>query len=343
MQELTDAIKKGELCPEQVELAVKALLDEGVDERVKTDFLSTLSDRKETHGEIAAFSLALLDRAIAPDMDRVGIGKPLLDVCGTGGDHLNLFNISTVTVFVLAACGVAVVKHGNRGISSQSGGADVLEALGIRIDLSPEEFGGCLETVGAGFLFAPVYHPAFKSVAPVRKRLAKMGKRTIFNLLGPLLNPARPEYQLIGVFDPEAGPAFARILPQLGRSAAWVVHGTTEEGVGMDEISNLGPTRVWRAGSDPVESRIEPSFLGLPPATTAHLQGGGPVENAKILVAILEGREKGPRRDIVMLNAAAGLVVCGIASDLREGLAQAGEALDSGTARAVLTRWQNYS
>jgi anthranilate phosphoribosyltransferase len=236
------------------------------------------------------------------------------------------------------------VKHGNRGITSPSGGADVLEALGIRIDLAPGDFGRCLEEVGAGFLFAPLYHPAFKAVAPVRARLGREGKRTIFNLLGPLLNPARPAYQLIGVFDPAIGPAFARILPQLGREAAWVVHGTTETGSGMDELSTLGPSHVWKSrGENPFESVIEPASLGIAAATTADLQGGDATENAAHLVAILEGRDRGPKRDIVSLNAAAGLVICGLAADLSEGIALAAAAIDSGRALAVLQRWREFA
>jgi anthranilate phosphoribosyltransferase len=235
------------------------------------------------------------------------------------------------------------VKHGNRGITSKSGGADALEALGIRIDLPPEDFGRCVEDVGAGFLFAPLYHPAFKAIAPVRKQLAEAGRRSIFNLLGPLLNPARPDYQLIGVFDPAVGSAFAEILSRLGRKVAWAVHGTTESGAGMDEISNLGPSTVWAAnGPDRVKSTIEPSLLGLAPATVTDLEGGDAVANAAILTGILDGSVTGPKRDLVTLNAAAGLVITGIAGDLTDGLRLANEAIASGAALAVLERWRNF-
>ena len=173
-------------------------------------------------------------------LDRDAIGKPLLDVCGTGGDKLNLFNVSTTSVFLLAAAGVAVVKHGNRGITSKSGGADALEALGIRIDLPADEFGHCVEEVGAGFLFAPLYHPAFKAVVPVRKLLAERGQRTIFNILGPLLNPARPDYQLIGVFDENLCPVFCRhSATSRPRERAWAVHGSAGAAGGMDELSTI--------------------------------------------------------------------------------------------------------
>ncbi len=346
MQELTAAAIRGELPSDLVagpDGAAAALLDESVGQGEKAAFLSALADRGETPDEIAAFASAFLERAVVPVLDRASVGRPLLDVCGTGGDKLGLFNISTGAVFVLAACGAAVVKHGNRGVTSPSGGADVLEALGIRIDLPPEDFGRCLAEVGAGFLFAPLYHPAFKAVAPVRRQLGEQGRRTVFNLLGPLLNPARPERQLIGVFDPAIGPAFARILSRLGRESAWIVHGRTEDGAGMDEVSILGPTRVWRTGRpDPVECAIEPSSFGFPPATTEDLRGGDAAVNAAILAAILEGRERGPKRDVVALNAAAGLVVAGLAADLAEGLVRAAEALDSGAALAVLARWRTF-
>lgn len=345
MQELTGIIARGiELNTDQIGEAANALLDESVPNQDKADFLSSLSDKGATAAEIASFAAAFLERAIQPSLDREKIGKPLLDVCGTGGDKLNLFNVSTASVFLLAANGIAVVKHGNRGITSKSGGADVLEALGIRIDLPPDEFGRCLEEVGAGFLFAPLYHPAFKAVVPVRKQLAEEGKRTIFNLLGPLLNPARPDYQLIGVFDPAFGPIFADILARLGRRVAWAVHGTTENGAGMDELSTLGPSQVWStADPDRVASAILPSSLPLGHATLEELQGGDASENAAIITGILEGKIRGPKRDIVALNAAAGLVITGKAPDLSKGLEMANLSLDEGGALSVLDRWRDIS
>lgn len=345
MQELTGIVARGiELTTDQIGVASNALLDESVPDQEKAGFLSALSDKGATAAEIAAFAAAFLERAIRPVLDRDKIGKPLLDVCGTGGDKLNLFNISTASVFLLAANGIAVVKHGNRGITSRSGGADVLEALGIRIDLPPGEFGRCLEEVGAGFLFAPLYHPAFKAVVAVRKQLAEQGKRTIFNLLGPLLNPARPDYQLIGVFDPALGPVFTEILARLGRKRAWAVHGTTEDGAGMDELSTLGLSRIWSTENpDRVATTITPSSLHLGPATLDDLQGGDASENAHLLTGILEGRIRGAKRDIVTLNAAAGLVITGKAQNLTAGLEMANRSLDEGAALAILERWRNHS
>lgn len=346
MNALTSSLRSGaDLIPGQIETAAAALLDESVDDDAKADFLRALADKGETSAEIAGFVNAFLRRAVDPALDRSVIGRPLIDVCGTGGDKLDLFNVSTTSVFVLAACGVAVVKHGNRGITSKSGGADVLEALGIRIDLPPEKFGDCVAEVGAGFLFAPMYHPAFKAVVPVRKQLAGEGRRTIFNLIGPLLNPARPEFQLIGVFEESLTPAFAEILGRLGRKRAWAVHGHTETGAGMDELSSVGPTTVHEIGGSGElrDFTIEPAELGLAPASVDDLKGGDAAENAALLRAILDGSEAGPKRDIVLLNAAAGLTICGLADDLRAGLEQARKAIDTGAATKVLERWQAFS
>lgn len=346
MNSFTSQLLAGEsLSDEQIVAAADGLLDETGPADEKAAFLRALADKGETPAEIAGFVGAFLERAVVPRIDRGGLGKPLIDVCGTGGDRLDLFNISTASVFVLAASGVAVVKHGNRGITSKSGGADALEALGIRIDLPAEAFGDCLAEVGAGFLFAPLYHPAFKAVAPVRQQLAREGRRTIFNLLGPLLNPARPDYQLLGVFDESLTEPFADILGRLGRTRAWAVHGHTESGAGMDELSSVGPTTVWEtaAGGGRRRFEIDPAEHGIRGASVSELRGGEAVENAAIITGILGGEIDGPRRDIVCLNAAAGLTICGQATDLDAGLRLAAEAIDSGAALGVLGAWQRFS
>ncbi len=345
MQNLAENLRKGiDLDEESIRRATDLMLDESIDHESKADFLEALSTKGESAAEIAGFASEFLTRAVEPTFDRNAIGKPLLDVCGTGGDKLNLFNVSTTSVFVLAAAGVAVVKHGNRGITSKSGGADVLEALGIKIDLPAEQFGSCLEEVGAGFLFAPLYHPAFKAVVPVRKLLAERGQRSIFNLLGPLLNPARPDYQLIGVFDPAVGSVFADILTRLGRKTAWAVHGSAGDAGGMDELSTLGESMIWATdGSNRVEYNIQPSSLGLTEPALEELQGGDADKNASILIGILDGTIKGPKRDIVTLNTAAGLTICGKAKDLKEGLKIANQAIDDGSALSVLKKWQAFA
>lgn len=344
METLTRSLSDGQdLSRADISSAAEALLGGEVTDEEKAGFLAALARKGESPAEIAGFAEEFLGRAVDPGLDPARVGKPLLDVCGTGGDKLNTFNVSTTSVFLLAAAGVAVVKHGNRGITSKSGGADVLEALGIRIDLPPEDFCRCVEEVGAGFLFAPLYHPAFKAVAPVRKILAQRGQRTIFNLLGPLLNPARPDFQVIGVFDGRLGPAFAEILGHLGRTRAWAVHGKTETGAGMDELSPLGPTRVWEIHDNQhSDTTVAPADLDIAPGTLAELEGGDAQENATLLEGILADEITGPKRDIAALNAAAGLVVAGKAADLAEGLRLANEAIDSGAASEVLRRWREF-
>ncbi|MFV1994325.1 MAG: anthranilate phosphoribosyltransferase [Verrucomicrobiales bacterium] len=346
MQELSASLREGnELGRQEVDAAAQALLSDHCDEEAKADFLRALADKGESAREVAYFVEAFLDRAVAPGIQGGGDGEPLLDVCGTGGDQLDLFNVSTASVFILAGGGVKVVKHGNRGITSKSGGADVLEALGIAIELPPGDLVRSVREVGAGFLFAPLYHPAFKSVAPVRAILAREGRRSIFNILGPLLNPARPDCQLIGVFRRELVPMFGEILAALGRRRAWVAHGTTAEGGAMDEISTLGPTTVVRTEGAVVgpQEELDLAGISLAPASLADLVGGDAKTNAAILEAVLDGSERGPRREIVVLNAAAGLVVAGRAEAIAEGVAMADEIIDRGDARRVLEGMRNFS
>ena len=316
------------------------LLDPSADVAIKANLLRALSAKGETALEIAAFVRAFLVPAVRPPLDLAALDRPAIDICGTGGDQLNLFNVSTTAMFVVAACGVAVVKHGNRGITSKSGGADVLEALGIRIDLPPPQFAECVQRHGAAFMLAPQYHPAFAAVAPVRKLLAMEGTRTIFNIIGPLLNPLQPLYQLAGVFDPALPLTYAGIFQSLGRTRAWAVHGTTADGRGMDEVSTLGPTRIVIA--EPSGLREETVTVAAPPASLADLQGGGAGQNAALLTAILDGSDRGPKRDLVLANAAAALQVTGTATSWEEGQAKAAEAVDSGKALAVLHSLQGF-
>lgn len=327
-----------ELSPREVAVAAELLLDPAAPDATKERLLTALSRKGETPGEIAAFVEAFLEHAVDPQVGELDLDGPTLDVCGTGGDQLDLFNVSTTAMFVAAAAGAVVVKHGNRGITSKSGGADVLEALGIRIDLPPEGFRRCLEQAGLGFMFAPAYHPAFKSIAPVRKQLATRGVKTIFNLIGPLLNPARPQCQLVGVFNRELCPAFAEILQRLGRESAWVVHGTTGDGRSVDEMSLMGSTRICKAGlhQDSEDEEVRPRDFGLEPAEVADLRGGDAATNAAILESILAGEDRGPRRDMVVLNAAAALACAGLADHLGVGLEMAAAAIDEGGAREKL-------
>src|SRR5437016_6354460 len=224
--------------------AVTLLLTSEVDDQVKAEFLTALHKKGETAEEIAAFVRALMKRAVDPMIAPADMPGPMVDVCGTGGDGLDLFNVSTTVAFVVAAGGAVVVKHGNRRVTSSCGSADVLEQLGVPIDLPPEQLRESLKRHGLGFLFARQYHPAFRALAKMRERLAREKTRTIFNLLGPLLNPVRPRRQLIGVFAPRLTSIFAEVLRRLGRERAWIVHGLAEETDGMDDISICGPTTI---------------------------------------------------------------------------------------------------
>ncbi len=228
-----------ELTPKEVAQVVEALLESSISEETKAQFLTALARRGETAGEIAAFALELRARAVDPQVRAVKFGGVVLDVCGTGADMAHTFNISSCVMFVAAAAGVAVAKHGNRAITSQCGSADVLEALGIKIELSPESARHCLETTGVTFFFAPRYHPAFKAIAPVRKKLAEQKQRTIFNILGPLVNPARPTHQMVGLFDCALVERYAEVLKLIGLKGAMVVHGD-----GLDEFTTLGTNTV---------------------------------------------------------------------------------------------------
>jgi anthranilate phosphoribosyltransferase len=319
------------LSPEEIQRACDALLDEAHTVESRAAFLKTLHKRGETPEEIAGFVSVLLDRA-APFP---ASGEGTLDVCGTGGDRAGFFNVSTAVMFVAAACGARVVKHGNRGITSKSGGADVLEALGVRVDLAPERAAAALDSAGCCFLFAPHYHPAFQAVAPVRRLLAERGSTSIFNMLGPLLNPARPSFQLAGVFDPSLLPAYAEVFRLLGRRKAWAVHGSPA----LDEVSPLGETRVvaWQGGGI-CEFVIHPADLGIGPVDPRELVGGTAAGNAGMIADILAGNLRNGARTIVQLNAAAALVVAGLAPDLPSAWLLAGEAIDAGSARDVLAR-----
>lgn len=289
-------------------------------------FLVALRMKGETVEEIAGFVQAMRANAV-----KCPVTIPVVDVVGTGGDHSGTFNISTTTAFVVAGAGGAVAKHGNRGISSRSGAADVLQSLGLSLDLSPEEVARCVETVGVGFLFAQSFHPAMRHVGPARREMAV---RTVFNLLGPMTNPAGTKRLVVGVYAKRWCRPLAEALAKLGTEKAWVVHGSD----GLDEITTTGPT--WVAEWDGVSVRefeIDPGRIGMAVSTESDLKGGDPAENATILRSILQGAV-GPKRDIVVLNAAAALFVLGIASNLEDGARRAEASIDSGAALACLEK-----
>ena len=331
-----------DLEPREITVAAEFLLDEGVGLPKKKRLLKALATKGETAAEIAEFVAVFLEKAVKPDFLGQTFEGPTIDVCGTGGDKLDLFNISTTSMFIVAAAGATVIKHGNRGVTSKSGSSDVLSELGIPLDLSSEKVGECLGKAGVGFLFAPLYHPAFKAVAPVRAELAKEGVRTIFNLIGPLLNPAQPECQLVGVMDEALCPVFADILQRMGRDSAWVVNGSTADGRAVDEVSLMGSSRIDKSGSFQglVDEDIHPSDFDLEIADIQDLKGGNSSENAVILKDILSGKDKGPKRDIVVLNAAAAIACAGLEDNMEAAIRKARSLIDEGEALERLVRLQ---
>ncbi len=267
--------------------------------------------------------------AMRAKMLRVKAPADAVDVVGTGGDGSGSVNVSTCTSFIVAGAGVTVAKHGNRALSSKSGAADCLAALGIKIDLTPQEVGRCIEEAGIGFMFAPTHHPAMKNVGPTRVELAT---RTIFNLLGPLSNPAGVKRQMVGVFSRQWVEPLAQVLKNLGAESVWVVHGSD----GLDEITLTGPTFVAALENGVIRTfEVTPDDAGLPHAEAGALKGGDAEDNAKALRNVLTG-VPGPFRDVALLNAAATLIVAGRAKDLKEGVALGKKALDSGAANKKL-------
>ena len=322
----------------QVRQSVELLTDEKVPVDVKAGFLAALAQKGETPEEIGAFARALRDKSIQPPLDPETRAREILDVVGTGGDRLGTFNISTAAALVCAAAGVTVAKHGNRAITSQAGSADVLEALGVRIDLTPAEAARWLRERNFAFFFAPNYHPAFKHIAPARKLCAERGQRTIFNFLGPLLNPARPSAMLVGVPRPELCEPLARVLQSLGVRRAMVACGSVSEAGFLDELSTLGPNTIAEFYQERgfATSVLSPEPFSRQRATLADLLGGDRNTNAEILRRVLRGDERGPKRDAVLLNAAAALFVAGKTASLIEGWDLAAETIDGGGAAAKL-------
>ncbi len=328
------------LSVEQVRRAVESLTDEIISAPTKAEFLIALATKGETPEEIAAFADALREKSILPPIDPSWREtREILDIVGTGGDKVGTFNISTTSAILCAAAGVTVAKHGNRAVTSQAGSADVLEALGIRIDLSPAEAALALREKNFAFFFAPSFHPAFKHIAPARKLCAERGQRTIFNILGPLLNPARPSAMLVGVPRPELCEPLAKVLQSLGIRRGMVVCGTVG-GFKLDELSTLGENTVAEFYHERgfTTSGLSLENFPLQPARLEDLLGGDKFQNAEITRRILRGTERGPKRDAVLLNAGAALFVAGKTKSLAEGWELAGETIDSGAAEKKLAQ-----
>jgi anthranilate phosphoribosyltransferase len=350
LEELADQLTRNvPLSGEQATAAVGQLVDESVSVDTKAGFLAALARKGETVEEMAAFARALRDLSISPPLDAATRSAEILDVCGTGGDRLNTFNISTTVAIIAAAAGVTVAKHGNRAITSQAGSADVLEALGVKIDLEPDEAARSLREHHFAFFFAPKFHPVFRHIGPARRLCAERGQRTIFNFLGPLLNPARPSAQLVGVPRPELCEPLARVLQSLGVRRGMVVSGRAEseqrgpESVAgparfLDELSTLGETHVAEFYQDHgfACSLMSPENFPLHAATLTDLAGSDRVANAAIVRRILRGEERGPKRDAVLLNAAAALFVAGRTKSLVDGWELAARLIDDGNAGGKL-------
>jgi len=322
---LVKIMNREDLGDQEASTLMELLISGDLPQAMAGALLTALRMKRETSEELAAMARVLLKHAPSVPCAR----RPLLDTCGTGGDGLGTFNISTTVAFVAAGAGVAVAKHGNRSASGRCGSADVLESLGVEIDLSPEAVGRCITETGIGFLFARSFHRAVGNMAQVRKDL---GVPTVFNLLGPLANPARPDCQCMGVNDGSRLEEIARVLSSLGVKHAFVVVGSD----GMDEAALHGPTDAVEVRDGMlVRHRWHPEDFGVDPADLNTLQGGDAAENARILRRILEG-EKGPRRDVVLVNAALTLMAADLADSPREGTRLAAEVIDSGAAMAKL-------
>jgi anthranilate phosphoribosyltransferase len=318
------------LSAEETAAAVAAIMSGGASEAAIAAFLTALRIRGETADELAGAVQAV--RAQMAELDRTDLSAPLLDTCGTGGDGANTVNVSTAAAIVVAAAGVAVAKHGNRSASGNSGSAEVLERLGIGVEADLPLLRRCLAELGLTFLFAPRFHPALRFAGPVRKQLPF---RTLFNLVGPLANPARPEYQLVGVSGERQAELMAEVLARLGIRCAAVVLGSD----GLDEVTLDGPTQVRWVEAGQVRLRTwQPGDFGLPRVPAIALRVTGPEHSAELLRAMLAG-QPGPVRDMVLANSAAGLLVAGQVDSLRSGVERASRAIDSGAAGQLLERW----
>jgi anthranilate phosphoribosyltransferase len=332
--ELSLLLARQPLTFEQAQAAMQRMLTGDETAPQIAAFLTALRLKGETAVELAGFASAMRDAVV-----RVAspAGAPVVDTCGTGGDGTGTFNISTVVAFVAAGAGVTVAKHGNRAVTSRAGSADVLEALGVKVDITPAHMERCLAVCGISFLFAPALNPAMRHVGPVRKAL---GFRTVFNLLGPLTNPAAAPHQVIGVPSREIARKMSRALFRLGTKRSFIVHGLD----GLDEITLSTASVVYDVTPERIVYRqLTPADFGLGAAPLEAIAGGDATENAAIASRILQGEEQGPRRDIVLMNAAAVLVASGRARDWKEGVAQAAASIDSGAAQAKLQSLQTES
>jgi len=330
---IADLVNYRDLSAEQAEQAMNSIMSGNSSTAQIASYLTALRMKGETVDEIVGSARAMRSHVVSVDMSNIAISESdmLVDTCGTGGDGKHTFNISTTAAFVVAGQGVKVAKHGNRAASSKSGSADVLMALGGNLDLNPRQVAQCIDQIGIGFLYAINHHPAMRHAIGPRRDI---GQRTIFNVLGPLTNPAMASHQLIGVYDPALTEPIARVLGALGSKAAFVVHGAD----GLDELSTTGVSRVSRLDDAGVRTfELDSRDLGFDTAALDDLQGDRPEDNARILRAILSGQDRGPCRDIVLLNAAAALAL--ESGDIEHGVEMSRRSIDSGDALRKLDDW----
>ncbi|MEX2044672.1 MAG: anthranilate phosphoribosyltransferase [Opitutus sp.] len=342
LPELTSALNAGcELSSDDVEVAAAALASVEVGEDAKGVFLTALAAKGETAAEVAAFAAAFRARALNPGMeDRA---SRAIDIVGTGGDHAGGFNISSMVVLVLASAGVPVMKHGNRGITSKCGSADLLAALGMDLEASPAKLRGALDELGFVFFFAPAYHPAFRHIAPVRKALAARGQRTIFNILGPLINPGRPAHVLLGSFSAAWVPKLAEALDALGAEAGIAAHGVIDAGRGIDEITTATTNLVCGFGRmRDVRGEWKAADFGLEQAPFSELAGGDVTANTALVGAILDGQAPKGLVDSIVLNAAIAMWIVGRVAEVREGLAPARDFLMGGAVRRKIAAMREF-
>lgn len=324
----------GHLQEDEAEVVMQEIMGGEASEAQIGAYLMGLRMKGETQEEIAGSARAMRSNAtpIPTNTDR-----DLLDTCGTGGDKSGTFNISTTVAFVAAAAGIPVAKHGNRASTSKCGSADVLGAMGVNLDLTPEQVGECIDEVGIGFLFAVKLHPAMKHAIGPRRQ---MGVRTMFNILGPLTNPAGAQRQLMGIFAPDLTPFIAHVLQSLGSTSALVVSGYG----GVDELTTTGPNRISQLLDDEVTTYdLDPLTLGFDGAHISDLMGGEPAENAAIMRGVLGGTVDGPKKDVIVLNGSAALLAAGQVPDIETGITRARDIIDSGAALAKLDEFITYT
>ncbi len=343
LESLKKVVEREDLSAEEAFMVMDEIMSGKATDAQIAAFLTALRVKGETVAEITGFARAMREK-VSPVRVRGQVEaaisgtdrEALVDTCGTGGDASNTFNISTATAFVVAGAGIPVAKHGNRSVSSLCGSADVVEALGVSLELSPEQVGECIDEVGIGFLYAPLLHKAMKHVMAARREIRI---RTVFNILGPLTNPAGASAQVLGVYEEKLTEVLAHVLNELGSQRAFVVHGLE----GLDEISPSGESKISEVKGGHVRTyRVSPEDFGVKHASLSELQGGNAAENAQIIKRVLGG-ERGAKRDVVLMNAALAIAAGGKATDFHEGVKLAARSIDSGAAMEKLHRLVEFS